>query len=355
MTLRKKLAPPIEVHVQRGGITESLHLADAVAVDSKGDVIASFGKSESQIKTDKIFPRSAVKQIQALYMMESEAVEKYSLTQKQIALACASHHGDDLQTNLVRAWHEQLNFKENQLVCGAHWPSDIDTQHEMIRNLKQPCRYHNNCSGKHTGMLTGLKAHHQPLENYQAWDHPLQQNLRRIFSELSGEDFSKAVWGVDGCGIPNYSMTLPGMARALGAFLLDPSWGKSQGLSVSGERQARMKQINQAILAEPHFISGKKSFGTEMIQALQGRAIVKVGAEGVYAALLPEAGIAFAVKVHDGASRASSVVTAFLLRAFGAITESEWVRLSDHTEPAIKNWSGDIVGKIFVPPSQFEV
>src|SRR6185312_11738489 len=188
MTLRNKFARPIEVHVQRGLITESIHFVDAVVVDSKGDVVASFGKSESQLKTEKIFPRSAVKLIQALFMMESGAVEKYSLTKKQITMACASHHGDDLQTGVVRAWHEQLGFSESQLVCGAHWPSDIETQHEMIRNRKQPCRYHNNCSGKHTGMMTGLLANHQPLENYQAWDHPLQQNLRRIFSELSGED-----------------------------------------------------------------------------------------------------------------------------------------------------------------------
>jgi L-asparaginase II len=197
---------------------------------------------------------------------------------------------------------------------------------------------------------------HQPLSGYDKWDHPLQENLRRIFSDLSGEDFARTKWGVDGCGIPTYAMTLHGMAKALSAFLLDPSWGKADaGLKISSELRARMKQINEAIVAEPHYISGKNSFCTSMIENLKGRAIVKVGAEGVYAAILPESGVAIAVKVRDGASRASQVATAFLMKAFGAMTEAESVRLSHHTEPEITNWAGDIVGKITVPSRQFEV
>lgn len=346
MTFRKKILRPIEVHVERGGIIESIHNVDAVVVDSKGDIIVGFGANESSLLQHKILPRSAIKPIQALFLMESGAAEKYSLTKKQITLACASHSGDDLHTSEVKKWHQQLDFNEDQLVCGVHWPSDKATEKEMIKNFTQPCRYHNNCSGKHTGMLTGLKSLGLPLHSYEKWDHPLQQNLRQILSELSGEDFSRTEWGVDGCGIPTYAMTLPGMARALSRFLQP---------NATDERQARMKQILEAIQSEPHYLSGKDNFCTTMIENLKGRAIVKTGAEGVYAAILPQSGVAIAVKVRDGATRASKAATAFLMKAFGGMTEAEWVRLSDHTEPKITNWAGDIVGKITVPTSQFEV
>jgi L-asparaginase II len=176
----------------------------------------------------------------------------------------------------------------------------------------------------------------------------LQIRLRQIFTELSGEDFSRTPWGVDGCSIPNYTMTLPGLARALSAFILDPSWGKAHGLSLSEERKARLKQINDAILAEPHYLAGTGAFGTDFIQTLKGKVILKGGAEGVYVGILPKTGQAFAVKVSDGAGRAAEAATAALLRELGAINDQEWVRLSEHTEPKIRDRNGQIVGKISV-------
>lgn len=326
--------PSLEVQVVRGNFTESVHLVDAVVVDADGKTVASFGNQEMVT-----YPRSAIKMIQAFMLLQSGALEKYDLTPTEIALACSSHLGEPIHVDHVKKWHQRVHLHEHDLVCGAHLPFDTDSAHDLIRKDEKPTRYHNNCSGKHSGILCGVMASDQKIQGYETYDHWAQVNLRKTLSQLSGLDLDKAEWGVDGCGIPSYVMTLKGMAVGMSALL---------GKNKSSEWNTAAKIICDSVAAHPYFISGKGSLCTVAMEVTSGRNIIKAGAEGVYCGVLREQGLAYALKVHDGTYRAAEAASAALLEAFGGITSNEVVQLSRYTRPVIKNWVGLEVGKVIV-------
>jgi L-asparaginase II len=340
MTFRKTLEnsyPPIEVHVTRGNFTESVHLVDAVVVDEHGLAVANFGLGETCVT----YPRSAIKMLQAISFVESGAVEAYGLSDRHLSIACASHNGEHAHTNLVMDWLGQMGFAESELVCGPHFPYDEKTARELVRMDQAPQRRHNNCSGKHTSMLTTMKKLGWDSHHYEAYDHDLQIRLRNVLSELSGEDIHRAPWGIDGCGIPTYAMSLGAMARSIGALL------PNQALTL--ERKEACRMIREAVLSQPYFIGGTGDFCSDLMALAQGRLVVKTGAEGVYAGVMLREGLSFSMKVRDGNARASRVAVGALLRAFNGITDHDFLQLSSHTQPPVKNWEGLTVGKIFVP------
>ncbi len=332
-----KAHPAIEVHVTRGNLTESVHLVDAVIVDSKAQPLFGFGAWEKVLT----FPRSTIKMIQALPLVESGAYSDYGLTPSHLSLACASHNGEVEHTELVLSWLEQIGLQESDLVCGPQMPYDLSTAHQMIRNEKPFCRRHNNCSGKHAGIVSFLKKEKLPIQNYGNYDHPLQQKFRQILSEVSGESIAQAPWGVDGCAIPTYGMSLLGMAKALSVFLLDQPQPT--------ERQQALKTIRDAVLSQPFYLGGTNDFCTDVIAEAQGRCFVKAGAEGVHGGAIFQSGLAFALKVRDGNSRASKVALSKILQTFQGLSDSQFMKLSRHTETPILNTVGETVGKIFVP------
>ncbi len=334
--LKAKENSEISVQVTRGNFTESVHLVDAVVVDSKGKIVETFGAAE-KVQTS---PRSAIKMLQAVSLIESEAFSKFNLTQKHLALACASHNGEKPHTDLVQSWLMQLGFDDQSLVCGPHMPSDESTAHEMIRQGLNPKRCHNNCSGKHSGILSTILQLNLNAKEYGKYDHPIQIRLRKILGELMEVNVDSLPWGIDGCGIPTYSMPLISVAQGMSHLLLDRP--------ISIDRKAAFELIKKAVIAEPFYIAGTNGFCTDIIQKTDGKAIVKTGAEGFYVVVLPEQGLAMAVKARDGQTRASKVATAWLLKRFGGMSESQFLQLSRHTQPEIRNWAGEIVGKIFV-------
>jgi L-asparaginase II len=334
----KKSHPVIQVHLTRGNVTESVHLVDAVVVDEKGALVTGFGEAE-KIST---FPRSSIKMIQALSFIESGAHVQWDLDQRHIALACASHNGEAKQTDLVMNWLERIQCHEEDLVCGAHAPYHEETAHELIRQGADPKRRHNNCSGKHTSMLCTMKTLKIDHRGYEKHDHDLQKRLRRILSEMSGEDFDKAQWGIDGCGIPTYQMSLRGVAKSLAALIPNAP-------VISEDRKSACQIIREAVLKHPYFVGGEGDFCSDLMMTASPRLIVKSGAEGVYAGVMLQEGLSFALKVRDGHARGARVATSYLLKKLGGLTESEYLKLSSHTEPDVKNWEGLSVGKIFVP------
>ncbi|MEZ0393364.1 MAG: asparaginase [Pseudobdellovibrionaceae bacterium] len=329
--------PPIEVHVTRGNFTESVHLIDAAVVDHQGQLVASFGPAE----TIRTYPRSAIKMLQAVNLIESGAYHRFDLNDRHLSLACSSHNGEAPHTNLVLDWLERIGMSEEDLVCGPHYPYDEKTARELIHRGLSPRPCHNNCSGKHTAFLTSMKALDWNPKHYDAFDHPLQKYLRKILFELSEEDLSHAPWGIDGCGIPTYAMSLLGMARGLRFLLPD--------VSVSAERNETFRLIREAVLKQPYYVGGSGDFCSDLMMHTQGRMILKSGAEGVYAGTLLLEGLSFALKVRDGNARAARVAAGALLRAFHGLTDHEFLQLSSHTQPEVKNWAGLTVGKIFVP------
>ena len=329
----------LEVHVTRGQTVESRHLVDAVVVDSKGQVVTVYGNEQALV-----FPRSSIKMLQAVSLVESGAIEKFSLSQAHLAIASSSHWGDEKHTSLVGAWLNQLSLEIEDLVCHPHEPYDEKTRRQLIRSGQPSNRLHNNCSGKHTGLLCTCLMLKENFKFYEKWDHFIQIRLRKVLSELAGIDMEKAPWGVDGCGIPTYAVPLDSLATAFSALLLDRAW--------SPDRLAALKAIQAAVITEPHLIAGESAFCTDMIRGSRGKVVVKTGAEGVYCGACLNTGFAFALKVKDGATRASELAAAILLQRLGGLSPEDVVSLARHTRPVIRNWEGEIVGKRFVPEQE---
>lgn len=330
--------PIIQVHVMRGNLTESVHLVDALVMDEHGHTVATFGEGEKMVT----YPRSAIKMMQALSFVESGAYHKWDLDQRHLSIACASHNGELAHTELVMNWLHQMHCQEDELVCGAHAPYDEMTARDLFRHGQLPSRRHNNCSGKHTSMLCTMKTLKMDTQHYGSYDHELQKRLRQIVGEVSGESLDRAPWGGDGCGIPTYAMSLHGMAQGFRRFLPNQS-------ALAEDRTEAIRLVREAVIAQPYFIGGAADFCTEVMSMAGTRLLVKSGAEGVYAGAMLEQGLSFALKVRDGNPRAVRVAASALLRDFKGLRDDEFLRLSHHSQPDVKNWDGQTVGKIFVP------
>jgi len=325
---------PILVQVIRGGMTESRHRALAVIADRNGRILDYWGNFERAI-----YPRSAVKPLQALPLIESGAADAFALGSEELALACASHSGEPVHTEAVAAWLERIGCSSADLECGAHPPYDTETARELVRQGREPTPLHNNCSGKHTGFLTVARHKGEPLSGYTAFTHPVQQRILGVLEQMTGQDLGDAPRGIDGCSIPTIAVPLGALAMAM-ARLADP-------VDLPDRRAEAALRIRAAWGAHPYLIAGRNRFDTLAMTAGEGRFMVKAGAEGVSCAALPEFGIGIAVKIEDGAGRAADVAMAALLRHVGALGDEAWESLAGTpARPRLANVRGTTVGEI---------
>lgn len=317
------------VDLWRGGLLESQHLGHAVICDAKGDIVESWGNP-----AEIIFPRSSCKMVQALPLMESGAFDAAGLTEAHAAFACASHWGSALHTTMARTWLTGLGLGESDLRCGSHEPNDKVERNRLIRAEESPCQYHNNCSGKHSGMLT-MNQHIKGDADYTEVDHPLQVQIKQAFEEVTGE--ASAGWGIDGCSAPNFACSLHGLARAMGAFA---------GATGTGDARDRaMHRLTHAMAAYPELVAGDTACDTELMRAMDGRVTLKGGAEAVHVAILPERGLGIAVKIVDGGYRGSDAVIAALLIRLGVLdADHKYARRRLNTVE--KNWRGKVTGSV---------
>ena len=315
------------VQLWRGGLLESTHLGHAVICDASGQIVESWGNP-----AEIIFPRSSCKMIQALPLMESGAFDAAGLTEAHAAFACASHWGSGLHVTMARTWLEGLGMGEADLRCGSHEPNDKVERNRLIKSDESPCQYHNNCSGKHSGMLT-MNRHLKGDAEYTEVDHPLQVQIKQAFEEVTGE--TSAGWGIDGCSAPNFATSLHGLARAMGRFA---------GATGTGDgRDRAMHRLTRAMAKYPELVAGDTAFDTEIMRAMDGRVTIKGGAEAVHVAILPELGLGIAVKICDGGYRASDAVTAALLVRLGVL-DAGHKYVKKRLNAVQKNWRGKEVG-----------
>jgi len=314
------MANPILVEVTRGALVESVHRGSIAVADASGKIEFSLGDLETPI-----YPRSSLKPIQALPLIESGAASSFGLNQEEIALACASHSGEPMHTERVAAWLARIGCVESDLACGAH-PSRYEPVAEaMIRRGQKPTRIFNNCSGKHTGFLSVARHWDIATKGYERHDHPVQQAVVRALSELSGAS-GEIPWGVDGCAAPNFALPLAAQARAFA--------------TMAGSRGER---IVAAMTAHPELVSGTGRACAVLMRSTRGRAAVKTGAEGFFAAMVPELGYGIALKIDDGAARAAETAMAALLSRLGLLGDDDAAQ-SILTAPVV-NTVGTAVGE----------
>jgi L-asparaginase II len=287
------------IELWRGGHLESVHAGHAVICDDTGTIVEAWGDPDTVI-----FPRSSCKMIQALPLIESGAAAAFGLTAPQLALACASHDGARIHTDPVERWLAGLGLGEADLRCGPQMPDDPAAPKDLICSDTAPCQVHNNCSGKHAGFLT-LNRHLGGGPEYVHADHPVQRAVLSAFEEVTGE--TSPGFGIDGCSAPNFITSVHGLARAMSAFAVANPEGN--------RREKAQASLRDAMMAFPELVAGVGRACTDLMRAMGGRVAVKTGAEAVFVAILPEQRRGIAVKIVDGATRASqAAITALLIR-----------------------------------------
>jgi L-asparaginase II len=324
---------PVLVEVTRGDMVESRHRGSVAISSPEGRIAFAVGDIERAV-----YPRSAIKPLQALALVESGAAAAFGVTDEEVALACASHGGEKPHVEAVSAWLARIGASAADLECGPQPPLNDQAARELWRSGSVPTALHNNCSGKHAGFLTLARHMGEPMRGYIRADHPVQRRLAGILEEMCGVSLAAAPRGTDGCGIPVYGVPLRALARAM-ARLADPG-------ALAPARAEAARRVRRAMAAHPFLVGGTKRFCTGIMSVTGERALLKGGAEGVYCAALPAQGLGVALKIDDGASRAAEVAMGRLLRRFGALAGDEPERLLRILEPAVTNWAGTVVGEI---------
>ena len=324
---------PILVEVTRGDMVESIHRGAVAVCTARGEVAAAWGDTDRVV-----YPRSAIKPLQALPLLETGAAEHLLVSDTELALACASHNGEPVHARSVEEWLRRLELAGDDLECGPQPPKPDEEKAAMALAGENPGRIHNNCSGKHTGMLATALHLGEPTAGYTQASHPVQRRLRGMLSEMGQCDLTDAPAGIDGCGIPVLGMPLASVARAMAKL------GAPDGLVPARQQAAR--RIVAAMTAHPYLVGGKERFDTVVMEAAKGAIAVKVGAEGVHTAILPGLGFGVAVKIDDGATRASEVAMVSVLKHLGVLDAAATKALAEVFRVPLTNWNEDLVGEI---------
>jgi len=335
------MANPVLVEALRGAQVESFHRGALAVLDADGVVLAALGDIERPI-----FPRSAVKALQALPLVASGAAEQLHLSDEELALACASHQGEDAHVHTAAGMLAKAGVDAGVLECGAHWPYNEATSRALAARGQVPSALHNNCSGKHSGfvcvacMMSGGGVDlRQYVKGYVQPEHPVMREISAALQASTGWDLSAAPRGTDGCSIPTFAIPLRHLALAFARF------GTGVGLSDGHARAAR--RLRAAVAKAPFFVGGSARFDTRVMQRLGERVFCKVGAEGVYCAALPERGLGVAIKMDDGnTARAAEVAMAAVIEALVRLDDAERAFVHGLSELALANWNGIEVGRL---------
>ncbi len=325
---------PVLIEVTRGKIVESVHRGSVCVVDGDGKIVFERGDIEKPV-----FPRSAIKAIQALPFVESGAADAFGFGDKELSIACASHSGEPAHADLVRSMIVRAGLQETCLECGGHWSI---SQPALIEQTgiydATPPAICNNCSGKHAGFV--CTAAHLGIDTtgYVSPDHPVQEGVRRAMEEMTDTPHVKAHMGIDGCSIPTYAIALRAMAHGFAKM--------ATGTGLSSDRASAAKRLLKACMAEPFYMAGTGRFCTDYMTMGGGRLFAKTGAEGVFCAAIPELGIGIALKIDDGGTRAAEVAMAAVTRHCLPKDDTLQDSLTAMSNLTLTNWNGLVVGSV---------
>lgn len=331
----------IVLEVIRGEVVESVHHGAVAVSDSTGALMAWYGDPGSVT-----FMRSSAKPLQALLLIESGAANHFNLSSKHIAIVCASHTGTDIHVELVESLLERIGLHENDLHCGVHSPFDRDTARRLRYEGLKLSPLHNNCSGKHAGMLAAALILEESKRDYERSGHAVQKRILNIIAEMCGLEAKEIQLGIDGCTVPTFAVPLCTVSTAF-ARLVDP-----RGMSAA--RTQACDSVVSAMTMHPDLVAGSNQFDTRLMQATDGRIVSKAGAEGFQAlGIRPGSlshdspGLGVAIKIADGddARRARSLVSLEVLRMLNVLTPEVYVELVQDTA-MIRNNRDQVVGKL---------
>ncbi len=334
------LAEPL-VEVKRGSITESRHRGHIVVVDPEGNIITSLGAPEYVT-----YLRSSAKPFQAMPLLTTGAAERFGFTDREVALACGSHNGEPIHTELAASMLRKIGLGPEALHCGAHEPYGAEAALELRERGEQPNALHNNCSGKHAGMLAVAVHLGASIENYESPENPVQKLIAGVVSQFSGVPVTDMAVGVDGCAVPAFGITVKAMALAYARLISPPA-------SFDKKTRDACERIVRVMSAYPELIGGTSDrLDTELMRAAPSRLVSKVGADGVYTAGIEPSeewpqGLGIAIKIEDGDDkRARAPVVIESMRELGVLRDESLEAVAKYAFFPVKNRRGDIVGEV---------
>jgi len=329
---------PILVEVRRGAIVESRHRGAIVVTESDGRIVKSVGDSELITST-----RSTIKPIQAIPFITSGAADHFSVDERELAVVCASHEGEPIHTEAVAGMLARAGLDETSLRCGPQPPYSASAAKKLEEAGEPFTQLHNNCSGKHAGMLLTAAARGFALDDYIAVEHPVQREVIATFARFAELD-SNMPTAIDGCSAPTFAVPLRALAVAF-AKLVNPVSDPS-GIDRAAHR------VVAAMIKHPEIVGGTKGrFDTELLRASHGKLVCKIGAEAVYCiGVLPgekfPVGLGIALKVEDGSYRGLGPAVVETLRQLEVLDDEEVAKLASYHRPIIDNRRGLEVGEV---------
>ncbi|MGV3652291.1 MAG: asparaginase [Devosia sp.] len=326
-------ANPVLAEAVRGGYVENRHRGSFIVMDSEGRVIASAGDVQRPV-----FPRSAVKSIQAMAMAETGAIGRFALDDEKLALACASHHGEDVHVAGVTRFLETIGLDATALECGAHAPTDAAAREAMRAAGGSPTALHNNCSGKHAGMLSVARTLGVDTHGYVERDHPVQQAVRRAMEHVLGAPLSEDRRGIDGCSIPTWAVPLESLAHGFARM--------ATGRDLPATLADAAQRVFDAAARHPRLVAGTGHLDTVVMGAFKGRLMQKGGAEGVQCGAIRDLGWGYAIKCDDGHMEASRSMVAQLLLTFARPDAEQTTLLRAFSDQPLRNVRGLEVGRL---------
>jgi L-asparaginase II len=318
------------VEVTRGGRVESQHRFHVAVAHAERGLVAAAGDP-----TFVSFVRSAIKMFQALPLVEDGAVERFGLVDEEIAVCTASHNAEPFHVAAARSLLRKAGADESQLACGPHPPMHAGSAERLAAAGEMPGRIHNNCSGKHAGMLA-LAAHHGWAANgYHRIEHPLQQRVLSTLADWCGTAADAIELGIDGCGLPTFALPLDRVAAGCARFA-----------AAAADHLPASAAIVRAMTSHPEYVAGTGRLCTDVMTRTGGRVFAKVGAEGYYCAGAPAARLGVALKVEDGAKRAAEPALLAVLQALDLIAPADLEALAAYARPLVLNTRSETVGEI---------
>ena len=313
--------PELLAFSSRGNSIETLHHGWICVLNKEKKIIYKKGNI-----FDYTFLRSAAKPIQAIPIIDNNL----NVSSKELAIITGSHSGSKKHLKILERFMQKHNLTLSSLKCGIHPPLDEAERIRLIKKGCSPSKLHNNCSGKHLGMLALCKTNSWDIKSYTKINHPLQQYILKTIKDLS--ETKKIILGIDGCSVPTFSMPIINIAKLFSNF--------------TNPKHNQYKEIISSITKNPFFIGGNGHIDTEIIKCSKGKLIAKCGAEGIM--IVAYNGNSAVIKIADGSSKIRSIVMLSLLK------ELNWLKKSELENPIlkrvlqgnIKNHSGLITGKI---------
>jgi L-asparaginase II len=318
------------VEVLRGDVVESVHRVHIAVAHADDGLVASAGNPAQQS-----FVRSSIKMFQALPFVEGGGVQRFALTGEELALCTASHGGEPFHVAAARSILAKARVSEAALACGPHLPMHEKSAEALLKAGDAPGRIHNNCSGKHAGMLAHCVQQQWVTNGYHRASHPMQQRVVSTLSKWMRLNPSGIARAVDGCGLPTFAMALDAVADGCAKFAAAAAAGDPAPAT-----------IFNAMVMHPEYVAGSERLDTDLMRAASRRLVAKVGAEGFYCVIVPTMKLGLALKVEDGSKRAAEPALLAALLAVEAISTAEFEHLNAYARPDIRNTRNEVVGQL---------